>query len=117
MNTKGLNITEMILSFTVIGIVLIILFPSFSLIANNAKNESYKHTILLIENITELYIVSYDKEINKPKEISIKELIDKGIIDADLKDSRTNKPIPLDAVVVISKQKNGDYSFKYTEKK
>ena len=108
MNIKGFNVTELILSFTIIGIVLIIVFPSFCIIVNHAKNENYKNTVVLIEDITKLYVLSLDKNVDKPEEITIKELIDKGILDEDLKDPRTNKNISLQSKVVISKQKDGD---------
>ena len=63
MNKKGFTLTELIVSIAIMGVILIIAFPSITNLSNNNKKELYSSYESVLETGAKLYVDKYGRDL------------------------------------------------------
>jgi type IV pilus assembly protein PilA len=112
MTRRAFTLVEVLSVIVILGILLAIAVPSIYNLVEDSKNNSYKVMVDIIESSAKLYVSRNKEEISNiiddegVYEISLDELISRGILEYPLIDPRTNEEIPTTKKVLVMKDEN-----------
>ncbi len=92
MKNRGFTLIELLAVIVVLGIILVIAIPGVLKIINQSKIDTYNNQMELFKNAAAKYIVQFSSELTDPNNttISLKMLMDKNLIDSNIKNPITN---------------------------
>jgi type IV pilus assembly protein PilA len=122
-NQKGLTLVELLAVVVILGIIAAIAVPSIGGIIDNSKKDAHVANAEQMVAASRMALASNDTKIlsgdngNTLNRISLKELIDNGYLEGNLKDPDSNAPYnQLQSYVDVDPQANGTYLYSVTLK-
>jgi prepilin-type N-terminal cleavage/methylation domain-containing protein len=114
---RGFTLIELLAVIVVLAIILVIAIPSIIKIINKSKSDANDNQMGLIKNAASKYIVQYGEEVSDPKNavVTIEKLIEKKLIEVNIKNPITNEPYSPGLAVTI-KNINNQYVTEVYEK-
>lgn len=107
MNNKGYTLIELLGTLILLGIIVAVTTVSVTKYLNNAKSDSYNHTVLSINEAAELYVTDNSQlfpELEVPTstfDITLQQLVDNDYLNDNIVDPRDNSVIPLTTTITI----------------
>jgi len=122
-NKKGFTLVEVISVFAILAIIMLIAFPNFSKMTNQAKSKYSNNTKVIIESAAKMYVNNNIEEVNTGITnsgsngycIPLGKLIAYEFLDSDsdFKDSNGD-PIPDSRCVLVTKTTNNNGKTEYS---
>ena len=113
MNNKGFTLIEALAAVLIVTIISSLVVPTVINQIANKKQDIDNSTKKLIFDATELYmsnnISNYPKLSGNKYCISLDKIVNAGMLEAPIKDFKTNKEIPLTRNVSVTVNSNGEY--------
>ena len=106
---KGFTLIELMGVITILAILSVITVVGVDKLLLNGKEDLYKNQIDIIELSTKNYLTDYPNlrpNDNESIVITLQELVDKGYIDSNINNPKTNEPFDLTTQIKITKNSN-----------
>ncbi|MGI6325237.1 MAG: LamG-like jellyroll fold domain-containing protein [Bacilli bacterium] len=116
---KGFTLIELLSIIVILGIILAIGIPVVNKVIDNTRQKLYEETAKNIEKATESYVAKNLTMLNSLKndgdyiEITLKELVDAGVLDNNIQNPITKGMFNLNSYAVRITFQNSNYIYKF----
>ncbi len=118
MKRNGFTLVELLACLVLLGMIMLLVFPSILNSYNNAKQQAYEAQIVYVESAAKRFVEKQKHEIpelatlNTPYTVTVSYLYDHDYLDLPITNPLTNKDIsPSESQVIITRKSELEFTY------